>query len=221
MRIVLIGVPGAGKGTQAHQLAERFGVPQIATGDIFRWNVQNDSELGRLAKRYMDAGELVPDDVVVRMVTQALEGEPDGFILDGFPRTTGQADALDRELEGRGRPLTGVLAFDLPDEVAVKRLAGRRTCSSCQRSYNVEFDPPRNDDACDVCGGTLMHREDDAEATVRRRIEVYYESTAPLRERYERMGLLRTVDADGAEDEVTARAVEALSEPAEARGDRR
>jgi adenylate kinase len=216
MRIVLLGVPGAGKGTQAHRLAERFGVPQIATGDIFRWNVQNDSELGRLAKRYMDAGELVPDDVVVKMVTQALEAEPGGFILDGFPRTPGQADALDRELELRGRPLTGVLAFDLPDEVAVKRLAGRRTCSSCQRSYNLEFDPPRREDACDVCGGALMHRDDDDEGTVRRRIEVYYESTAPLRERYERVGLLRVVNADGSEDEVTARAVDALSEPAEA-----
>jgi adenylate kinase len=220
MRIVLLGVPGAGKGTQAHQLAERFGLAQIATGDIFRWNVQNGTELGRLAKEYMHAGELVPDNVVVGMVTRALDQEPGGFILDGFPRTLGQADALDGELERRGRPLTAVLAFELPDEVAVKRLAGRRTCSSCQRSYNVEFDPPRREGLCDVCGESLMHRDDDAETTVRRRIDVYYESTAPLRSRYERMGLLREVDADGPEDEVTARAVEALSDPLDAGGER-
>jgi adenylate kinase len=220
MRIVLLGVPGAGKGTQAHQLAERFGLAQIATGDIFRWNVRNGTDLGRLAKGYMDSGELVPDDVVVGMVTQALDREPGGFILDGFPRTPGQADALDRELERRARPLTAVLAFELPDEVAVKRLAGRRTCSDCQRSYNVEFDPPRAEGVCDVCGGSLAQRDDDAEATVRRRIEVYYESTAPLRRRYERKGVLREVDADGTENEVTARAVDAISAPVEAGGER-
>jgi adenylate kinase len=212
MQIVLLGVPGAGKGTQAHRLAERFGLEQIATGDILRWNVQNRTELGVLAKQYMDAGELVPDDVVVKMVAHALEEAPEGFILDGFPRTLPQAEALDQELTGAGRPLSVALAFELPDEVAVKRLAGRRTCARCQRTYNVEFYPPRTEGVCDVCAGTLVHRDDDSEATVRRRIEVYYESTAPLRGFYQDRGLLRVVGADGTEDEVTDRAVEALSD---------
>jgi adenylate kinase len=212
MQIVLLGVPGAGKGTQAHRLADRFDLELIATGDIFRWNVQNGTELGTLATRYMKAGELVPDDVVVRMVVEALDRASDGFILDGFPRTTAQAEALERELIERDRPLSVALAFDLPDEVAVKRLAGRRTCSSCQRSYNVEYEPPAAEGACDVCGGAIVQRDDDAESTVRRRIEVYYESTAPLREFYERRGLLRVIDAEGTEDEVTARSVDALAD---------
>lgn len=212
MQIVLLGVPGAGKGTQAHRLADRFDLELIATGDIFRWNVQNGTELGTLATRYMKAGELVPDDVVVRMVVEALDRASDGFILDGFPRTTAQAEALERELIGRDRPLSVALAFDLPDEVAVKRLAGRRTCSRCQRSYNVEYEPPAAEGICDVCGGELVQRDDDAESTVRRRIEVFYESTAPLREFYERRGLLRVIDAEGTEDEVTARSVDALAD---------
>jgi adenylate kinase len=214
MQIVLLGVPGAGKGTQAHRLADRFGLEQIATGDIFRWNVQNGTDLGVLAKRYMDAGELVPDDVVVQMVVQALAEAPDGVILDGFPRTLAQAEALDEELTVEGKPLSLVLAFDLPDEVAVKRLAGRRTCARCQRTYNVEFYPPKVEGRCDVCDGELVHRDDDSESTVRHRIEVYYASTAPLRGFYEQRGLLRVVDADGTEDEVTDRAVEALTDPA-------
>jgi adenylate kinase len=212
MQIVLLGVPGAGKGTQAHRLADRFDLELIATGDIFRWNVIKRTDLGTLATKYMKAGELVPDDVVVQMVVEALDRTPNGFILDGFPRTTGQAEALERELLERDRPLSVALAFDLPDEVAVKRLAGRRTCSSCQRSYNVEFEPPAVEGVCDVCGGELVHRDDDAESTVRRRIEVYYESTAPLRAFYEQRGLLRVIDAEGSEDEVTDRSVDALAD---------
>jgi adenylate kinase len=212
MQIVLLGVPGAGKGTQAHRLADRFDLELVATGDIFRSNVQQQTELGVLAKTFMDAGELVPDDVVVKMVVQALESAPNGFILDGFPRTIAQADALEQELAGGTRPLSVALAFDLPEQVAVKRLAGRRTCERCQRSYNVEFYPPRVDDVCDACQGTLVHRDDDRELTVRRRLEVYYESTAPLWEFYEQRGLLRAVNADGTEDDVTERAVEALSD---------
>ncbi|HJP65869.1 MAG TPA: adenylate kinase [Actinomycetota bacterium] len=212
MQIVLLGVPGAGKGTQAHRLADRFGLEQIATGDIFRWNVQNGTDLGVLAKQYMDAGELVPDDVVVQMVVQALGEAPDGFILDGFPRTIAQAEALDQELTAEGKPLSVVMAFELPDEVAVKRLAGRRTCARCQRTYNVEFHTPKVEGRCDVCDGELVHRDDDSEGTVRHRIEVYYASTAPLRDFYEERRLLRVVDADGTEDEVTDRAVEALAD---------
>src|SRR6266568_711521 len=174
MRIVLLGIPGAGKGTQAHRLADRFGLALVATGDIFRANVQDQTDLGLLAKQYMDSGELVPDDVVVRMVVDALDQHPGGFILDGFPRTIPQAEALEQDLSSRSRPLSTALAFDLPDHIAIKRLAGRRTCQRCQRTYNVEFYPPKVEGVCDACGGVLVHRDDDREETVRHRLEVYY-----------------------------------------------
>lgn len=213
---MLLGPPGAGKGTQAHRLQDRFdGVALISTGDIFRQNLRQGTPLGEEAKRYMDAGELVPDDVVVRMVSDALADQPGGFILDGFPRTVAQADALESELERSSRPLTGVLALALDDEAAVKRLAGRRTCSSCQRTYNVELHPPRREGVCDACGGELVQRDDDQELTVRRRLDVYHASTAPLVEFYRERGLLREVDADGSEDEVTSRALDALGETAD------
>jgi adenylate kinase len=212
VRLVLLGPPGAGKGTQAHHLVDRFGVPLIATGDIFRWNVQNDTELGREAKKYMGAGELVPDAVVVKMVVEALTQSSNGFILDGFPRTTVQAQALEGELADEGRPLSAALALMVSDQLAVKRLAGRRTCGRCQRTYNVELDPPRSEGVCDVCGGLLIQRDDDDELTVRRRLEVYHESTAPLLDFYSGRGLLRVVDADGTEEAVTRRIIEALSD---------
>src|SRR5919197_3775826 len=165
MRIVLFGPPGAGKGTQAHRMADRFNLALIATGDIFRDNVQNQTPLGQEAKAYMEKGELVPDYVVVRMVLDRLD-EPDakeGFVLDGFPRTLQQAQALEEALAQQNRPLSVVMKFVVPDEVAVKRLAGRRTCRRCQRTYNVEFKPPRDDMVCDVDGGALFQRRDDAE----------------------------------------------------------
>lgn len=212
MRLALLGVPGAGKGTQAKRLGDRFGLRHIATGDIFRDNLARGTELGLLAKGYMDAGELVPDDVVVRMVGDALDQAPNGFVLDGFPRTVPQAEALERHLAERGTPLDAVLALDLPDEVAVKRLAGRRTCAECQRPYNVELAPTAVPGVCDRCGGRLVQREDDREETVRRRLEVYYESTDPLHQFYASRGLLRSIDADGPEDEVTARAEAVLGD---------
>lgn len=212
MRIVLLGPPGAGKGTQAKRLARRFGIDHIATGDIFRRNVQSGTELGALAKTYMDAGELVPDDVTVAMVSEAIKEAGRGYVLDGFPRTVAQGRALDEELAAMGRPLAGALALTIDDDAAVKRISGRRTCARCQRPYNVEFGPLRSAGVCDVCGGDLVQRPDDAEDVVRRRLEVYHQSTEPLLRFYSDRGLLREIDAAGTEDEVTERVVAALEE---------
>ena len=219
MRLVLLGPPGAGKGTQAHRLEDRFDVVLIGTGDIFRENVKGDTELGREAKEVMERGELVPDDVVVRMVLDRLD-QPDtenGFILDGFPRTLTQAQALENALAVQDRPLSAALKFIVPDELAVKRLAGRRTCTRCGRTYNVEFRRPSREGECDRCGGELIQRRDDEEATVRRRLEVYHHDTEPLEFFFWERGLLREVDADGSMDEVTNRAEDALADLAEER----
>jgi adenylate kinase len=217
VRIVLLGPPGAGKGTQAERLAERFAIPHIASGDLFRENLARGTELGTMAKEYMNRGDLVPDDVTVGMIVDGLRRVPRGFVLDGFPRNVRQAEALERELESSGPPLDAVLGFALDEEVAVKRVAGRRTCRTCQRVYNVEFDPPKVPDLCDVCGGRLFQRDDDDEETVRRRLEVYRESTAPLLKFYSDRGLLREIDADAPEAEVTRRAVAALADLAPGR----
>jgi len=165
-----------------------------------------------MAEKYMDEGELVPDDVTVRMVVAALEQAPNGYVLDGFPRTISQAEALESELEASGHPISAVLAFHIDEDLAVKRIAGRRTCASCQRPYNVELDPPRSPGVCDACGGPLVQRPDDVEDVVRRRLEVYREQTAPLFKFYSERGLLREIEADGTENEVTERALRALSD---------
>jgi adenylate kinase len=214
VRIVLLGPPGAGKGTQAKRLSERFGITHIASGDLFRDNLTRRTELGLLAKTYMDRGELVPDDLTVVMIVDGLQRTPGGFILDGFPRTVPQAKALEGELESSGTPLDAVLAFVIDEELAVRRIAGRRTCSLCQRAYHVDSNPPRVPGVCDVCGGALVQRDDDNENTVRRRLEVYRESTAPLLKFYSDRGLLREIDADGTEDDVTERAIAALGDVA-------
>ena len=212
MRVVLFGPPGAGKGTQAHRLADYYGSKLIATGDIFRMNVRNETPLGLKAKSYMDAGELVPDDVVIEMLMEELAKANNGFILDGFPRTIPQAQALEDSLAGRGRPLQAVLRFKIPDEVTVARLAGRRTCSRCERTYNVEFKPPRVEGICDACGGILIHRDDDREETVRHRLEIYHRDTEPLQKYYWDRGLLREVDAVGPVEEITRRAIAVLDD---------
>ncbi len=214
MRLVLLGPPGAGKGTQAGRLAARLGVVAISTGDILRDHVARGTELGSLARGYMERGEYVPDDVMVAMVSERLQA-PDareGFILDGFPRTLPQARALEDALAREARSLTAVVDFQVPDEVAVKRLTGRFTCPACRRTYNASSKPPRAEGVCDACGATLTRRPDDEEATVRRRLDVYREETRPLERFYRERGLLREVDADGPEEQVTERTVAALAD---------
>ncbi len=212
MRIVLLGPPGAGKGTQAHRLADYYGARLIATGDIFRKNVRLETSLGLKAKSYMEAGELVPDDVVIEMLLEELRRSRNGFVLDGFPRTIPQAMALEESLAEVGQPLDVVLRFVIPDERAVARLAGRRTCDHCERTYNVELKPPRVEGVCDACGGQLVQRADDREETVRHRLEVYHRTTEPLQKFYWDRGLLREVDALGEVEEITRRAIDALEE---------
>ena len=212
MRLVLLGPPGAGKGTQGVMLAERYGIPQISTGEILRDQVQRGTKLGITARSYMDRGEYVPDDVVVSMVMDRL-AEPDadkGFILDGFPRTVAQAKALERALEVAGDPLTAVLKYSIGGEIAVHRLVGRSTCSSCGRTYHAEFKPPAVDGICDVCGGRLEKRADDDELTARRRLAVYREQAAPLERFYAERDLLHQVDAETTPDEVIERSVDVL-----------
>ena len=204
MRVIFLGPPGAGKGTQARQAATRWGVPQVATGDMLREAVAAGTPLGREAKQHMDAGGLVPDEVIIGLVAERL-AQPDarkGFVLDGFPRTAAQAQALDRLLEARGHALDRVVLFRIAEGELVTRLTGRRVCRACGRNYHVTFSPPAQPDHCDACGGVLYQRSDDEEATVRHRLRVYEENTRSLIDYYRRRGLLEEVDAAGAVAEV-------------------
>ena len=214
MRLVLLGPPGAGKGTQGVLLAERYGIPQISTGEILRDHVQRGTKLGIRARSYMDRGEYVPDDVVVSMVMDRL-ADPDGdkgFILDGFPRTVAQAEALERALEEADEPLTAVLKFSVGGELAVRRLVGRYTCPNCGRTYHMEFKPPAEDELCDVCGATLERRADDDELTARRRLAVYREQASPLERFYAERDLLHQVDSEATPAEVIERTLIALED---------
>jgi adenylate kinase len=214
MRLVLLGPPGAGKGTQGLLLADRYAIPQISTGDILRDHVQRGTKLGIAARSYMDRGEYVPDDVVVSMVMHRLaEGDAQGgFILDGFPRTVAQAEALERALAGTGEPLTAVLKYTIGGDLAVRRLLGRMTCATCGRTYHAEFRPPAFDGVCDVCGGPLERRADDDEVTIRRRLAVYRQQASPLEMFYVERDILYTIDADGTPDEVLERTVKYLED---------
>ena len=213
MRLVLVGPPGAGKGTQAGFIAESFDIPKISTGDIFRANVSGGTDLGKLAKKYMDAGDLVPDEVTNAMVRERL-AQPDakdGFLLDGFPRNVAQAGELDGILHELGSPLSVVLDLDVDFEEVVKRLSGRRTCKKCGHVWHLEYDAPSTAGVCDKCGGELYQRDDDKPETVRHRLDVYAEQTAPLIGFYREAGKLVAIDALGAVEDVTERAIAALN----------
>ncbi len=205
LNLILLGPPGAGKGTQAERLREDFSLAHIATGDMLRAQVSEKTELGLEAKRFMDAGDLVPDEVIVGMIIARVR-EPDaadGFLLDGFPRTEVQADALAEALGGLERRLTGVLLFEVPDEMVIRRLAGRRVCvKNASHIYHVDYDPPKHEGICDQDGSRLIQRDDDREETIRRRLEVYHSQTEPLIAYYEEKGQLRRFDGTRSADEV-------------------
>jgi adenylate kinase len=204
MRLVLLGAPGAGKGTQAKKLIDKYGIPQISTGDILRKAVADGTPLGKEAKSYMDSGGLVPDSVVIGLVKERLAQDDckKGYILDGFPRTTPQAEALDIVLNDMGSPLDTALSVDVDPEILMKRLTGRRTCKSCQQMYNIHFTPSQKEGACDKCGGDLFQRDDDKEETIKNRLDVYGKSTAPLIDYYGKKNILKSVEGMGSVDDI-------------------
>jgi adenylate kinase len=211
MRVVLFGPPGSGKGTQASLLKDKYGLVHIATGDILREAVSNKTEVGLKAKSYMDRGELVPDDVVIAIVKDKLQsiGEV-GFILDGFPRTIAQADALDRVLFDLGKPLDAVLNLQVDEEELVRRLSGRRVCPSCGEPYHVDSKPPKFEEVCDKCGTALLHREDDKPEAIRNRLRVYREQTEPVLDYYASKSILRNINAVGDIEQVASRIASAV-----------
>jgi adenylate kinase len=214
LRLVLLGPPGAGKGTQAKQLEEKLRIPQIASGDLLRTAVRNKTALGLEARRYMDQGALVPDELVLRMIEERL-AQPDaarGFILDGFPRTLAQAEALRAMLEAKHQAIDAVLALVVPDQEIIKRISGRRTCKNCGAMYHTIFDPPRNVGLCNKCNGELYQRDDDAEDTVKMRLEVYDTQTRPLLNYYQDRGLLKRIEGVGSLDDVRRRIDAAIEE---------
>ncbi|MEE1940547.1 adenylate kinase [Streptomyces sp. TRM 70361] len=217
MRIVLVGPPGAGKGTQAAYLAKNLSIPHISTGDLFRANISQGTPLGQKAQEYMRAGQLVPDEVTIGMARDRM-AEPDaagGFLLDGFPRNLSQAEALDGILRETGTELDAVLDLEVPEDEVVKRIAGRRMCrNDSTHIFHVEYSPPKAEGVCDACGGELYQREDDSEDTVRKRLEVYHSETEPIIDYYKAQELVVTISALGRVDEVTRRAMEALGRSA-------
>ena len=204
LNLVLLGPPGAGKGTQAERLVTDFDLPYYATGDILRAAVKDETELGKEAKGYMDRGELVPDELICKVIMERIDkpDAEDGFLLDGFPRNEEQANILGNALEKRDRKLTAVLLIDAPDEEVIKRISGRRVCVKNQHVYHVDFDPPKHDDVCDQDGSRLIQRDDDKPETIKRRLEVYHGQTKPLIDYYESRGVLRRFDGSRTPSEV-------------------
>jgi adenylate kinase len=213
--LILLGPPGAGKGTQASRIVEDYRIPHVSTGDILRSAVKNQTPMGLEAKRYMDAGDLVPDSVVIGIVKDRLQ-EPDtarGFLMDGFPRTIPQAEALDESLQSLDRTVSKALAVLVEEESLIRRLTGRRICRDCQAPYHVMFNPPRSEGVCDRCGGELYQRDDDSEETVRNRLAVYNQQTEPLIAYYDNLGVLARIDGDKDPEAVYADIKEAIGRP--------
>ena len=204
MKIIMLGAPGAGKGTQAKRLAEKFSIPHISTGDIFRANIKNNTELGKKAKEYMDQGLLVPDELTCSLVVDRIVRDDcaNGYILDGFPRTIPQAQALDEALNKMGSNMDFAVDVDVPDEAIVSRMSGRRACVGCGATYHVKFNPPKTEGICNDCGEALVLREDDKPETVQKRLDVYHSQTQPLIDYYNGKGILRTVDGTKPMDQV-------------------
>lgn len=196
MKIIMLGAPGAGKGTQAKTIAEKYHIPHISTGDIFRANIKNGTELGMKAKSYMDQGQLVPDDVTIGMLLDRISQEDcaEGYVLDGFPRTIPQAESLTKALEERGESMDYAINVDVPDQAIVTRMAGRRACLACGATYHIVYNAPKKENVCDVCGEGLVLRDDDKPETVQKRLTVYHDQTKPLIDYYGKAGILVTVD---------------------------
>ena len=212
MKIIMLGAPGAGKGTQAKMIAEKFGIPHISTGDIFRANIKNGTELGKKAKEYMDQGQLVPDELTVQiLLDRVAEADcKDGYVLDGFPRTIPQADVLDKELTKLGDQVDFAINVDVPDENIIRRMSGRRACLKCGATYHIEHIPPKKEGICDTCGSELVQRDDDKPETVKNRLSVYHEQTQPLIEYYTEKNILKTVDGTRDMQEVFSDIVDIL-----------
>lgn len=196
MKIIMLGAPGAGKGTQAKMIADKYGIPHISTGDIFRANIKNGTQLGAEAKKYMDAGRLVPDELTVKILLDRVAQDDcrNGYVLDGFPRTIPQAEVLDKALTELGDQVDYAINVDVPDENIVKRMSGRRACLACGATYHIEHVPPKEEGICDRCHGELVLRDDDKPETVKNRLNVYHDQTQPLIEYYTKKGILKTVD---------------------------
>ena len=196
MKIVMLGAPGAGKGTQAQRIAERFGIPHVSTGDIFRANIKNQTELGRQVKAIIDAGQLVPDELTIGMLMDRIHEDDcaDGYVLDGYPRTIPQAESLTEALAKTGEAIDYAINIDVPDEHIIDRMGGRRSCPGCGAMYHIVYNAPQQDGVCDACGGSLVIRDDDKPETVKNRLRVYHEQTRPLIDYYSGLGSLKTVD---------------------------
>lgn len=212
MKVIMLGAPGAGKGTQAKRIADKYGVPHISTGDIFRANMKNGTELGMEAKKYMDAGQLVPDELTVKILLDRVAQDDckNGYVLDGFPRTIPQAEVLDKALAELGDHVDYAIDVDVPDENIVRRMSGRRACTGCGATYHIEHVPPKAEGICDRCGETLVLRDDDKPETVQNRLKVYHDQTQPLISYYTNKGILRTVDGTKDMEDVFAAITEIL-----------